>query len=77
MRKSYFDEYDKIQFQKARDILNKVYEYHYGDSYMRGELNRLNTIITKIEQLEETKKRETNTVNTKAIKRRKENDRQV
>jgi hypothetical protein len=47
-----FDEYDEMQFSKAKDILNRIYEYHYGDSHMRGKLNRLYTIITKIEQLE-------------------------
>lgn len=51
MRLHDFDEYDELQFAKAKDILNRIYEYHYGDSYMRGKLNRLNTIITKIEQL--------------------------
>lgn len=52
MRIHDFDEYDEMKFKEAKDILNRIYEYHYGDSYMRSKLNRLNTILKKIEQLE-------------------------
>lgn len=43
------DEYDKEQLKKAKNLIDKVYTYHYGDSYMRKEIKRLETIITKID----------------------------
>ena len=32
MRIHDFDEYDEMKFKEAKDILNRIYEYHYGDS---------------------------------------------
>lgn len=46
-----FDEYDREQLEKAKQILLKVYEYHYGDGKMNMKLNRLATIIHKINEL--------------------------
>lgn len=45
------EEYDLELLAQARKLLLKVYEYHYGDSYMRKELGRLGTIIKKLEAL--------------------------
>ena len=45
------DKYDKEQLLKAKEFINKVYEYHYGDSYMRKEIKRLETIISKLDFL--------------------------
>lgn len=47
-----FEEYDLQQLEAARKLLVKVYEYHYGDGYMRKELSRLKTIIEKLEALQ-------------------------
>ncbi len=47
-----FDGYDREQLKKAKELLTKVYEYHYGDSYMKSEVKRLETIIAKIEFLQ-------------------------
>lgn len=44
-------EYDKELLTKAKELIVKVYEYHYGDSYMRKEIKRLETIINKIDAL--------------------------
>ena len=44
-------EYDKQKLLEAREIILKVYEYHSGDSYMRNETKRLETIIAKIDYL--------------------------
>lgn len=44
-------EYDLVQLKKARKEINQIYEYHYGDSRMRKELNRLETIIEKLDYL--------------------------
>lgn len=46
------DNYDREQLKKAKELITKVYEYHYGDSLMRSEVKRLETIIQKIEYLE-------------------------
>lgn len=43
--------YDRDQLKKARDLIEKVHTYHYGDSYMKSEINRLETIIEKIDYL--------------------------
>lgn len=48
-------EYDKEQLLKARQIIDKIYNYHYGDSYMRSEVNRLETILRKLNQLLDSK----------------------
>lgn len=48
MNKHTFDAYDMEQFEKARKILEAIYEYHYGDSLMRGQVKRLETIIKKL-----------------------------
>ena len=51
MRKG-FTQYDHDQMEKAKQLLIKVYEYHFGVSSMRKEVNRLETIITKLEALQ-------------------------
>ena len=51
MRLHRLDEYDKEQLKKAKDLIEKIYNYHYGDSYMRSEIKRLETILSKIEHL--------------------------
>ena len=45
------EEYDLRQLEEAKKIIVKVYEYHYGDSYMRKEIKRLETIIQKLDYL--------------------------
>lgn len=45
------EEYDRQQLLKAKDLINKVYTYHYGDSYMRKEIKRLETILSKLDFL--------------------------
>lgn len=50
-----FGEYDQQQLEAAKKLLVKVYTYHYGDSYMRKELGRLETIIKKLEALQNLK----------------------
>lgn len=52
MRKHDFDQYDQDQFEKAKQLLMKVYEYHYGDSKIRNKIKRLETIIAKLETLQ-------------------------
>lgn len=44
-------EYDFEQLKQARYLIQKVYEYHYGDSLMKKEIKRLETIIAKIDYL--------------------------
>lgn len=46
------EEYDLDQMEKAKQLLMKVYTYHYGDSKMRSQIKRLETIISKIEILQ-------------------------
>lgn len=46
------EEYDLQQLDQAKKLILKVYEYHYGDSYMRKELGRLETIIAKLDELQ-------------------------
>ena len=47
-----FSEYDQDKLQKAKRLLIEVYEYYYGVPGMRQELNRLDTIISKLEILQ-------------------------
>ena len=51
MNKQGLGEYDKLQLEKAKELVTKVYEYHYGDSKMRSEIKRLETVISKIESI--------------------------
>ena len=44
-------EYDRDKLKNARRDILSVYEYHFGDSYMRSEIQRLETIIRKIDHL--------------------------
>ena len=46
-----FGEYDVEQLRAAKRLLLKVYEYHYGDSHIKKELDRLETIINKLDAL--------------------------
>ncbi len=43
--------YDIHKLKLAKDTVQKVYEYHYGDSYMRKEVDRLYTIVKKLEEI--------------------------
>ncbi len=47
----HLEEYDVLKLKEAKTKIQKIYEYHYGDSYMRKELNRLETILNKIDFL--------------------------
>lgn len=51
------DEFDIELLQKAKTNIIKVYEYHYGDSYMRREIKRLETILNKIDMLIQQEKK--------------------
>ena len=44
-------EYDYDLLTKARALIERVYGYHYGDSYMRKEIKRLETIIKKLDYI--------------------------
>lgn len=46
-----FDNFDKGRLEEARKLLWKVYEYNYGDPSCRREVNRLATIIGKLDEL--------------------------
>lgn len=46
-----FDEWDEGLLRTAMKNLEKVYEYNYGSPRMRSKLNRLQTIIRKLEIL--------------------------
>lgn len=52
MRKNKFDQYDHDQLEKAKQLLIKVYEYHYGAPGMASKIKRLETIIAKLETLQ-------------------------
>ena len=47
-----FDAYDQEQLQKAKDLLQKVYNHNFpalGSKKLEKKLNRLGTIIQKLE----------------------------
>ena len=46
-----FDEYDKNKLIEAKKLLVKVYEFNYGSPRMHKEVNRLETIINKLDFL--------------------------
>ena len=48
------EEYDKQKLLEAKKLINIVYTYHYGDSYMRKEIKRLETILSKLDFLIQT-----------------------
>lgn len=50
-----FDRYDTIRLEKARELLDSVYEYNWGDTHNRDGVNRLGTIINKLDYLIATK----------------------
>jgi hypothetical protein len=50
-KRHHLEEYDRIKIKEAIHAIEIVYTYHYGDSYMRKELNRLETILKKLEEL--------------------------
>lgn len=45
------DEYDRLKLREARAIIDKVYEYNYGDWRVRGQVKRLETILKKLDDL--------------------------
>ena len=47
-----FSQYDIDQMEKAKQLLLKVYYYHYGVSKMRSKVKRLETILAKLESLQ-------------------------
>lgn len=50
-----FDELDQERLQKAKDLLLKVYEFNYGTPGMSGKIKRLETILAKLETLQNLK----------------------
>lgn len=50
----YFGKYDMNLLEEAKKLLLKVYEYNYGEPSMRSKVKRLETIISKIEVLQQT-----------------------
>lgn len=50
-----FDRYDTIHLEEARELLYAVYEYNFGDTHNRSGVNRLATIIAKLDYLIDTK----------------------
>lgn len=46
-----FTQYDRQQLESAKQILLRIYEYHDGDGKMQEKINRLATIIYKIDTL--------------------------
>lgn len=50
----YFGNYDMGLLQEAKKLLLEVYEYNYGEPSMRSKVKRLETIISKIEVLQQT-----------------------
>lgn len=50
-----FDRYDTIRLEKARELLNDVLDYNWGDPHNRDGVNRLTTIISKLDYLIDTK----------------------
>lgn len=46
-----FDEYDTEMIKLSRKVLFMVYEQNFGDPSLRCEIDRLATIIGKIDQL--------------------------
>lgn len=53
-----FCPYDDAKLQKAKRLLLEVYEYYYGDPAWKRQVNRLETIIQKLEELENIKREE-------------------
>ena len=45
------EEYDVLKLKEARAIIDKVYEYHYGDWKVAGQVKRLETILKKLDAL--------------------------
>lgn len=54
MRRHGFDQYDVDRMEEAKQLLMRIYDYHFGDSKMRNEIKRLETIIEKIQYLQDT-----------------------
>lgn len=47
-----FDRFDQNRLQDAKELLIKVLEYNYGAPGMRQKVSRLDTIIKKLEILQ-------------------------
>lgn len=47
-----FDRMDQNRLQEAKELLIKVLEYNYGAPGMRQKIGRLDTIIKKLEILQ-------------------------
>lgn len=52
MKKGKFEQLDYDKMAKAKSLLLDVLSYHYGDPNMSGKVKRLETIIAKLETLE-------------------------
>lgn len=55
MKNDTFDQYDNDKLQKAKRLLIEVYESNYSVPRMSGKVKRLNTIIVKLEILQNLK----------------------
>lgn len=53
-----FCPYDDAKLKEAKRLLLEVYEYYYGDPAWKRQVNRLETIIQKLEELENIKREE-------------------
>ena len=53
-----FSPYDDDKLEEAKRLLTEVHEYHYGDPRYKRQVNRLGTIIKKMEELENIKREE-------------------
>ncbi len=47
-----FEPYDMDKLQKAKDLLQAVLNYYYGFQPMKSKVKRLETIIVKLETLQ-------------------------
>lgn len=47
-----FSDYDQDKLEKAKGLLMEVFNYNYGDTRMTRKVRRLETIISKLEFLQ-------------------------
>lgn len=52
MEHNKFQQYDYDKMEKAKQLLMDVLNYHYGNPRMKSKVNRLETIIIKLEMLQ-------------------------
>lgn len=51
MKEFSLDENDKKLLEEARGLILEVYEYHRENSCLKNELNRIETILNKLDYL--------------------------